>query len=92
MLLNNAKPTVCEGHLYCLHAFQISWAEGRPSGASSRVFKQTKSISQASKLCEVSYNTFRKYAKLYKNDEGVSLFEEFKNQPGIGINKPKNLN
>ena len=54
--------------------------------------KQTKSISQASKLCEVSYNTFRKYAKLYKNDEGISLFEEFKNQSGKGINKPKNMN
>ena len=77
--MNNIKPFQS---LYgYLTKGRIEWA-----------IKQTKSISQASKLCEDSYNTFRKYSKLYKNDESVSLFEEFKNQPGIGINKPKNLN
>jgi|TARA_R110002020_G_scaffold155267_2_gene336136 transposase len=77
--MNNIKPFQS---LYgYLTKGRIEWA-----------IKQTKSISQASKLCEVSYNTFRKYAKLYKNDEGISLFEEFKNQPGKGINKPKNMN
>ena len=77
--MNNIKPFQS---LYgYLTKGRIEWA-----------IKQTKSISQASKLCEVSYNTCRKYAKLYKNDEGISLFEEFKNQPGKGINKPKNMN
>ena len=51
--------------------------------------QQTKSITSASKLCEVSYITFRKYARMYKNDDGVSLFEQHKNQEGKGIPKPK---
>ena len=44
--------------------------------------QQTKSITSASKLCEVSYITFRKYARMYKNDDGISLFEQHKNQQG----------
>ncbi len=50
---------------------------------------QTRSLTEASKLCEVSYITFRKYAKLYRNDDGLSLFDEYKNQEGRGIPKPK---
>lgn len=53
--------------------------------------QQTKSITKASELCGVSYITFRKYARLYKNDEGLSLFEEHKNQCGKGISKKKFL-
>ncbi len=51
--------------------------------------QQTKSLTKASEICGVSYLTFRKYAKLYRTDEGVSLFEEYKNQSGKGIPKPK---
>ena len=44
--------------------------------------EQTKSMTQASQLLHTSYNTFRKYAKLYE------LWNP--NQSGRGIRKPKN--
>ena len=77
-IMNNKKPF--ESLYGYLTKGRIMWA-----------INQTKSISQASKICEVSYNTFRKYARLYKDDEGVSLFEQYKNQSGKGISKPKFL-
>jgi hypothetical protein len=43
---------------------------------------QTLSMTQASLLCHCSYNTFKKYAKLY------GLWNP--NQSGKGIRKPKN--
>jgi hypothetical protein len=43
---------------------------------------QTKSMTQASLLLHCSYNTFKKYAKIY------DLWEP--NQSGRGIRKPKN--
>ena len=49
---------------------EIKWAIG-----------QTKSMTQASLLLHCSYNTFKKYAKLY------DLWEP--NQSGRGIRKPK---
>ena len=72
----NRKPF--ESLFYYLTKGRILWA-----------IQQTKSITQASKLCEVSYITFRKYARRYKNDEGISLFEQHKNQSGKGIRKRK---
>ena len=44
---------------------------------------ETLSMTQASNLLRVSYNTFKKYAVQY------GLFET--NQPGKGIRKPKNI-
>ena len=51
--------------------------------------EQTRSLTKASELCDVCYPTFRKYAKLYKDEDGISIFEKFKNQSGKGIPKKK---
>ena len=51
--------------------------------------EQTRSLTKASELCDVCYPTFRKYAKLYKDEDGISIFEKFKNQQGKGIPKKK---
>ena len=51
--------------------------------------EQTRSLTKASELCNVCYPTFRKYAKLYKDEDGISIFEKFKNQQGKGIPKKK---
>ena len=41
----------------------------------------------AARYLHVSYNHYKKYAKMYKNDEGVTLLEVHKNQAGEGIPK-----
>tara|TARA_S200000501_G_C20660874_1_gene671815 strand:- start:145 stop:408 length:264 start_codon:yes stop_codon:yes gene_type:complete len=51
--------------------------------------KETSSLSKASEACEVSYPTFRRFAKLYKDDDGISLYDKYKNQSGKGITKTK---
>ena len=51
--------------------------------------EQTRSLTKSSELCDVCYPTFRKYAKLYKDEDGISIFEKFKNQQGKGIPKKK---
>ena len=43
--------------------------------------QNTRSIRAASKFLGVSYNTFKKYAKMY------DLFEQNKNAAGVGVNK-----
>ena len=50
-----------------------------PKGRVEWALSQTLSISSAARLLRVSYNTFKKYAKLY------DLFEENKNQAGVGV-------
>lgn len=52
--------------------------------------KRTKSNFAAARYLNCSYPHYKKYAKLYKNEEGVSLLEAHKNQSGKGI--PKFLN
>ena len=52
---------------------------------------QTLSLTKASELCNVCYPTFRKYAKMYKDENGVSLFEKYKNQQGKGIPKKRSI-
>lgn len=52
-----------------------------------RAHKVSKSNLAAARYLHVSFNTYKKYAKLYKNDEGVTLFELHKNQEGKGITK-----
>ena len=52
-----------------------------PKGKIEWAIQNTKSIRAASKFLGVSYNTFKKYAKMY------DLFEQNKNPSGIGTNK-----
>ena len=44
---------------------------------------KSRSAFEAARLLEVSYNTYKKYAKLY------GIFEDLKNPYGIGIEKAK---
>jgi len=52
-----------------------------------RAMKRTRSNMAAARYLRVSYDHYKKYAKMYKNDEGVSLLEAHKNQEGKGIPK-----
>ena len=52
-----------------------------------RAMKITKSNMHAARHLHVSYTHYKKYAKLYKNDEGVSFLDLHKNQQGKGITK-----
>lgn len=49
--------------------------------------KITRSNRAAAEYLRVSYNLYKKFAKLYKNDQGVSLFDAHLNQSGYGISK-----
>ena len=55
-----------------------------------RAMKVTRSNRAASRYLHVTYNTYKKYAQLYKNQEGITLFEAHKNQEGKGIPKYAN--
>jgi len=52
-----------------------------------RAQKVTRSNMAAARYLHVSYTHYKKYAKMYKNDEGVTLLESHKNQAGEGIPK-----
>lgn len=52
-----------------------------------RAQTMTRSNMAAARYLHVSYNHYKKYAKMYKNDEGISLLEAHKNQEGKGIPK-----
>ena len=61
-------------------AFNISESEIRYA------IENTKSCAAAARFLKVSYESFRKYAKLYKDPEtGKTLFELHKNKAGKGI-------
>ena len=49
--------------------------------------KVTRSNKAAAEYLRVSYNLYKKFAKAYKNKQGVSLFDAHKNQRGAGITK-----
>lgn len=49
----------------------------------------TRSNQAAAIYLKVSFPTYKKYAKLFKNDQGVSLFDSHKNQSGRGMIKPR---
>lgn len=49
----------------------------------------TRSNQQAASYLKVSFPTYKKYAKMFKNKEGVSLFDMHKNQSGRGMIKPR---
>ena len=46
---------------------------------------KTQSAKAASRFLGVSYNTFKKYATMYTDDSGKTLFEGCKNPTGKGI-------
>lgn len=47
----------------------------------------TKSNRAAARFLGANYLTYRKYAKLFLDDDGISLYEKHKNQSGAGIKK-----
>ena len=47
----------------------------------------TRSNKAASVYLRVGFNLYKRFAQLYKNKEGVSLYEAHKNQAGSGISK-----
>ena len=49
--------------------------------------KVTRPNRAAAEYLHVSYGLYKKYAKLYKNSKGVSLFDAHLNQAGSGIPK-----
>lgn len=49
--------------------------------------KVTRSNRAAAEYLRVSFNLYKKFAKAYKNSEGVSLFDLHRNQSGQGISK-----
>lgn len=70
----------------------MSNKRGRPSKLLTkediiRAQKNTRSNQAAARFLHVSYPHYKKYAKLFKNEEGVTLFEAHKNQAGVGIPK-----
>lgn len=65
---------------------------GRPSKILSkddllRAMKMTRSNRAAARYLHVSYNHYKKYAKVYKNEDDITLLEAHKNQAGKGIPK-----
>ena len=52
-----------------------------------RAQKMTRSNFAAARYLHVSYNHYKKYAKLYKNEDGKTLLEAHMNQSGKGIPK-----
>jgi hypothetical protein len=54
--------------------------------------KNSKSNSEAARFLNVSFTTYQKYAKLYVDeDSGKTLYEIHKNQKGVGVKKPYNV-
>lgn len=51
--------------------------------------QNTKSNAAAARFLKVSLPTFRKYAKMYKNEEGIDLYEAHKNESGKGVLRSK---
>lgn len=49
--------------------------------------KVTRSNRSAAEYLRVSYNLYKKYARMYKNAEGIDLFQAHLNQSGSGISK-----
>jgi hypothetical protein len=65
---------------------------GRPSKILSKeeilnAQKVTRSNMSAARYLNVSYVHYKKYADMYKNEDGVTLLEAHKNQSGEGIPK-----
>lgn len=54
-----------------------------------QAMKHTRSNQTAASYLKVSFPTYKKYAKMFKNEQGMSLFDAHKNQSGKGMIKPR---
>jgi hypothetical protein len=54
-----------------------------------QAIKLTRSNQAAAEYLKVSFPTYKKYAKMFVNAEGVTLFDSHKNQSGRGMIKPR---
>ncbi len=54
-----------------------------------QAIRLTRSNQAAAEYLKVSFPTYKKYAKMFKNAEGVTLFDLHKNQSGRGMVKPR---
>ena len=52
-----------------------------------RAMSQTRSNRAAARYLHVSYNHYKKYAKMYKTEDGITFLEAHMNQSGKGIPK-----
>lgn len=52
-----------------------------------RAMRETLSNKAAAKFLGVSFKTYKKYANMYRNEEGKTLYEAHKNQSAKGIPK-----
>jgi len=52
-----------------------------------KAMKNTQSNMAAARYLGCSYQHYKRYSKLYKNEEGKTLFDAHLNQTGIGIKK-----
>ena len=68
--------TCPDGQYYC---FDDKKCKPIPKGKIEWAIKSTQSIRAAAQFLGVAYNTFKKYAKKY------DLFEQNKNQAGVGV-------
>lgn len=73
------------------------WQNGLSIQEVKNACNNTKSNSAASRYAKVSYNTWKKYASMYINEEDDqepkrTYFETQMNETGIGIPKPHNPN
>jgi len=67
-------------------AFNITESEIRYA------MENTNSCAAASRFLKISYEAYRKYARLYKDEAtGITLFELHKNQSGKGIPKATSI-
>lgn len=54
-----------------------------------QAIRATRSNQAAASYLKISFPTYKKYAKMFKNENGVSLFDTHKNQSGRGLIKPR---
>ena len=54
-----------------------------------RAMEFTRSNQQAASFLKVSFPTYKKYAKMFKDVDGVPLFDKHRNQSGRGMIKPR---
>lgn len=52
-----------------------------------KAMSETRSNLGAARYCSVHLDTYKKYASMYKDEHGVSLYEKHKNMGGKGISK-----
>lgn len=52
-----------------------------------RAMQNTRSNRGAARFLRCSFNHYKKYAKLYTNEQGITLWEAHKNMSGLGIPK-----